>query len=123
LHITVTGERLLPSCSFGIDRHTENAFCYSMFRDFVRHRLDDERSAVDVLDSLLVKHRAPISFPGPNESTALPDLSRIVTHFAAKGRVGGGATPGFSCPVICDFVSPLLFSSRLSRLRLLLRIL
>jgi hypothetical protein len=123
LHITVIGERLLLSCSFGIDRHTQNTFCYSMFGDFVWRRLDDERSAVEVLDSLLVKYQAPISFPHQNESTALPDLSRIVTHFPAKRRAGGGATPGFSCPVICDFVSPPLFSSRLSRLRLLLRIL
>jgi hypothetical protein len=74
-------------------------------------------------DSILVQHWAPIAFPGQNESTALPDLSRIVTHFAAKGRVGGGATPGFSCPVICDFASPLLSSSWLSRLGLRLRIL
>ena len=46
---------------------------------------------------------------GLSHVIALPDLSRIMTHFAAKGRVGGGATPGFSCPVICDFASPLLF--------------
>jgi hypothetical protein len=36
-------------------------------------------------------------FPGQNESTALPDLSRIVTQVAAKGRARGGATPG--CPM------------------------
>ena len=83
---------------------------------------DNERSAVAVLDSLLVQHQAPISFPGQNESIALPNLSRIVTHFAAKGRVGGGATPGFSCPVICDFASRLLSFSQLSRLHLRLRI-
>src|SRR6185295_18997423 len=89
---------------------------------FVRHRLDDERSVVAVLDSLVVRQWASISFPGQNESTALPDLSRIVTQFAANGRAGGGATPGFSCPVICDFASALLSFSRLSRLRLRLRI-
>ena len=40
--------------------------------------------------------RARISFPGQNESTALPDLSRIVTQVAAKGRSRGGAAPGVS---------------------------
>lgn len=34
-----------------------------------------------------------ISFPGQNESTASPDLSRIVTQVEANGRAGG-ATPG-----------------------------
>jgi len=88
VQITVTGERLLLSCSFRIDRYARNIFRYSMFGDFVRHR-PDERSAVAVLDSLLVQHWAPILFPGQNESIALPDLSRIVTHFAAKGRAAG----------------------------------
>ncbi|KRR18181.1 hypothetical protein CQ14_24970 [Bradyrhizobium lablabi] len=36
---------------------------------------------------------ARIVLPGQNESTALPDLSRIVTQVAAKGRAHGGATP------------------------------
>jgi hypothetical protein len=56
VQITVTGERLLLSCSFRIDRYARNIFRYSMVEDFVRHRLDDERSAVAVLDSLLVQH-------------------------------------------------------------------
>jgi hypothetical protein len=33
-------------------------------------------------------------FPGQNEFTALPDLGRILTQVAAKGRSRGGATPG-----------------------------
>src|SRR5437899_6136429 len=35
-------------------------------------------------------------FPGQNESTASPDLSRIVTQVAAKGRFRGGRNTGVS---------------------------
>jgi len=47
------------------------------------------------LDSLVVQHWAPISFPGQNDSTVLSDLSRIVTQFAAKGRPRGRNTGVF----------------------------
>ena len=38
--------------------------------------------------------RARISLPGQNESTAPPDLSRIVTQVAAKGRSAGARNTG-----------------------------
>ena len=56
------------------------------------------------------------------KSTALPDLSRIVTNVTAKGRHRGRNT-GVPCPVICDFASPLLSFSQVFRRRLRLRIL
>lgn len=59
---------------------------------------------------------------GQNESTALPDLSRIATQVTAKALVRAGAQHrGFPCPVICDFVSPLLCFLQVSRRRLRLR--
>jgi hypothetical protein len=62
----------------------------------VRHWLDDDRRAiVDLLSrGCSTVLGAQFSFSGQNESTAVPDLSRIVTEVTAKLRARG-RSPGF----------------------------
>jgi hypothetical protein len=48
----------------------------------------DWRNPRDIGFALSCRIRARISLPGQHESTALPDLSRIVTQATGKGRAG-----------------------------------
>ena len=63
--VRVTGEGLLLSCSLGwaIYRHTQHTFRYATSGEFVRHWLDDDRSAV--LDSFVVQYSGPGLVSGP----------------------------------------------------------
>ena len=72
------------------------ATCLTEFQQPIEVR-DGPEAALDAFRAVTGPAPGPrCRFPGQNESTALPDLSRIVTQVAAKGRARGGASPGVS---------------------------